>query len=270
MWLRLVGIVGVIFVTLPAVAEQADKNEKTPDFCQTDQEGQFDNGGRKFCGPVATSNSIMWFAQNGYPQLIDGKLEEKETQIELIRTLASPEYMATNTTIGTSSRQLMKGIARYVNERGLQFAELEYRGWSPVGKQFNPTERRPTLQWVAQAVENPRGGACVNIGWYTYDKATDTYTRRSGHWMTATGLDLDQDKATMALHDPSSRSGQGNVTHYSHLERLTSGTLTGSEKGLPTSAAGLYLVPDGIIPKEVVKGEKTYPIIDGIVVMVLQ
>ena len=132
------------------------------------------------------------------------------------------------------------------------------------------TKSPPTLEWIHDAVANPRSGACANIGWYTLDNATDTYTRRGGHWMTVTGATATDEEPTIDLHDPASRSGKGNVTHHARLKCLTSGTLTGNRTDLPASAAGLFVIRDGIMPKEVAKGEKTFPIIDGIVVFVLE
>lgn len=252
-----------------SLADPASKSAGTPDFCQTDKEGQFDNGGRKYCGPVAISNSLMWFADNGYAQLLDGKKPDKRTQIEMIHVLGSPAYMRTEGADGTNSLWLMRGAEKFVTERGERFAKLEYRGRSRVPKKQKPTDELPSMKWVADALENPRGGACVNIGWYTHDAATDTFTRRGGHWMTATGAGTD-DAPTIDLHDPASRSGKGKVTHHAQLQRLASGTLTGEGRGFRHKAAGLFAIRDGIVPKQVVKGEKTWPIIDGIVVMVLE
>jgi hypothetical protein len=277
MQLRLVILFSVLLAGGPVVADSASivadaaaKSAGTPDFCQTDKEGQFDNGGRKFCGPVAMSNALIWFAENGYPQLLSGKNADKTAQIELIHVLGSPAYMRTEGADGTNVRRLMEGAEKYVAERGQRFAKLEYRGRSVVPKKQKPTDARPTLKWVAEAVASPRGGACVNIGWYTHDAATDTYTRRGGHWMTATAAGADGDRPTIDLHDPASRSGKGKVTHHARLQRLTSGTLTGKARGLPTEAAGLFTIRDGIVPKQVLKGETTWPIIDGIVVMVME
>jgi hypothetical protein len=277
MLLRLIVVCGVLLVGGRVVADSvtsfkdaAAKSAGAPDFCQADKEGRFYNGGRKFCGPVAMSNSLMWLAQNGYPRLIDGKEPEKGTQIELIRILGSPAYMGTEGRDGTGAQRLMRGAEKYVAERGQRFAAFEYRGWSTVPKQQKPTDDRPTLEWVAEALASPRGGACVNVGWYTHDAAADTYTRRGGHWMTATAAGADGDRPTIDLHDPASRSGKGKVTHHARLKRLTSGTLTGDRKGLPTTAAGLFVIGDGIVPKVVLKGEKTWPIIDGVVVMVME
>lgn len=247
----------------------AAKSAGTPDFCQTDKEGQFDDGGRKFCGPVAMSNALMWFAENGYPQLLDGKKPDKRAQIEMIQVLGSSGYMRTEGADGTNSLRLMEGAEKYVAERGGRFAKLEYRGRSRVPKKYKPTDELPTPNWVAETLRDSRGGACVNIGWYTHDAATDTYARHAGHWMTATAAGADN-HPTIDLHDPASRSGKGKVTHHAHLDRLASGTLTGEGRGFPFKAAGLFAIRGGIVTKQVVNGEKTWPIIDGIVVMVLE
>jgi hypothetical protein len=271
MSLRFLFAIGLIISSaVPAVAQTADKDEATPDFCQTDKEGHFDDGGRKFCGPVAVSNSLMCLAQNGFPRLIEDKEPPKQAQIELIRTLGSAGYMATEGADGTGTQHLMQGAAKYVTEHGYQFAKLEYRGWRTASKELKPTQERPSLKWVSEAVANPRGAACVNIGWYTHDAATDTYTRHGGHWMTATGASPEPNDSLITLHDPAPRSGAGKVTHHAHVELLTSGTLTGTSDHKSTNAAGLFVIRDGIVFKQVVKGEKTYPIIDGIVVMVLR
>lgn len=253
-----------------AHAESPNKAEATPDFCQTDKEGQFDKGGRVFCGPVAVSNSLMYLAQSGSPLLLDGKEPQKQTQIELIRTLGSPDYMATEGADGTSTQRLMNGASKYVTEHGCKFSKLEYRGWRNAKKEFKPTDERPSLQWVAEAVDNPRGTACINVGWYTHDSATDTYTRHGGHWITVTGASDSADEPLLALHDPASRSGAGKVTHQAHVDSLSSGTLSDPSADRSTKAEGLFVIRDGLIPKTVVKGEKTHPIIDGIVVMILE
>lgn len=271
MLLRLLATMVVAIASGTAfAAESTTKSDSTPDFCQTDAEGRFHNGGREFCGPVAISNSIMWLAQNGYARLIDGKEVGKSTQIELIRTLGSSDYMGTDRADGTGPQRLIEGVAKYVRGRGQRLARMEFRGWRDVDTKYKSTKSLPTTEWVHEAIANPRSGACANIGWYTRDNATDTFMRRGGHWMTVTGASASNDEATIDLHDPAARSGQGNVTHHAHLDRLTSGTLAGERADLPTKAAGLFVIRDGIVPKQVAKGEKTYPIIDGIVVFVLQ
>lgn len=274
LWLSFVAALAFALQATPAVAQEASKAEATPDFCQTDTQGKFNNGGRMYCGPVAASNSIVWLARQGYPQLLDSSESKKQSQIELIRTLASSGYMGTDGTKGTGPRSLMKGLHKYVTQRGYECERLEFRGWSPVDRRFNPTNAPVTIESISQAVAHPRGVVCANIGWYTHDEASDTYTRHGGHWMTIVGAGVTsegaQDDSTILFHDPAPRSGKSKATHYSRLQPLEGGTLTGTKRGLPTTAKGVFEVRDGIVIKKVVEGERTRPLVDGVVVMVLR
>jgi hypothetical protein len=272
LWLPLVALAAVH--ATPAAGQQVSKAEKTPDFCQTDKQGNFHDGGRNFCGPVAVSNSLVWLAGQGYPELVDASVDSKKSQIELIRTLASTDYMQTADRDGTGPQRVMEGIYHYVTQRGYEFERLEFRGWIPVPRQYNPDKSRATREAIDEAMAHPRGIAVVNIGWYTHDRATDTYTRHGGHWMTVTGAGINAegqgDKEAVLLHDPSPRSGRSKATHHSRLVPLSSGQLTGSKRGLPTTAEGVYEVRGGIAAKQVVEGEPTHPLVDGVVVAVLR
>src|SRR5262249_35148137 len=127
-----------------------------PDFCQVDEDGHFDNGGKVFCGPVAVSNSLVWLSQNGFPKMLppvekkgdpdnvngnggngsaegDHKIDsQKSAQIELIRTLGSPDFMGTEGHDGTSATRLIRGLGKYVADHGYKVDHVEYRGWSNV------------------------------------------------------------------------------------------------------------------------------------------
>jgi hypothetical protein len=265
-------------ITLTAAvahAESPTKEDTTPDFCQTDKAGQFENGGRVFCGPVAISNSLMCLAETGYPKLISKSDAPKTSQIELIRTLASPDYMHTHGA-GTSTLRLMRGAKKYIAEHSYECSQLEYRGWRKVNKELKPSEDLPSIDWMATTLTQPAGAACVNIGWYTYDEPTNTYTRRGGHWMTGTAAYTKDNETYVTLHDPSSRSGPGKVVHQARVEQLEKSSLTDPSKDDPneqhelTDATGLFVIREGIVPKKVVKDQTTYPIIDGVVLFVLK
>jgi hypothetical protein len=178
--------------------------------------------------------------------------------------------METERRDGTGPQPFIDGAAKFFAERDQHLVQIEFRGWRAVDKKFNPAKLRPTHEWIASSVAGSRTAACANIGWYTHDKSTDTFTRHGGHWMTVTGAATHDGEFAIDLHDPAPRSGKGNVTHHAHLDRISSGKLVGGRNDLPADAAGLYVLRDGIVPKEVVKGEKTWPIIDGIVVFTLE
>ena len=50
----------------------------TPDLMQTDPDGRLPDGGKKYCAPVAVSNSFMWLAENGFENLAP-KLRDRKT-----------------------------------------------------------------------------------------------------------------------------------------------------------------------------------------------
>ncbi|MCC7476518.1 MAG: hypothetical protein IT425_14090 [Pirellulales bacterium] len=271
MHLRVLLILALAFDVLSAALVRADfpsKDETTPDFCQTDKEGQFDNGGRVFCGPVAVSNSLMCLAQTGYPQLLSRSDTPKKSQIELIRTLASAEYMGTAGT-GTSTKNLMRGASRYITEHGYECVQLEYRGWRRISRKLKPSDELPTIDWLAAALTEPAGAACVNVGWYTYDEPTKTYTRRGGHWMTGTAAYREGRNSFITLLDPAPRSGAGKVVHQARVEPLKLGTVRDSEYDR-TDAEGLFVIKSGIVPKRIAKDQATFSVIDGIVILVLK
>jgi hypothetical protein len=52
----------------------SQKAAETPHFWQRDPRGEFENGGRDYCCPVAVSNSFCYLAHHGFPALLsDGE-----------------------------------------------------------------------------------------------------------------------------------------------------------------------------------------------------
>jgi hypothetical protein len=261
----------------------------TPDFCQTDEAGGFDNGGRKYCGPVAVSNSLVWLSQNGFPKLLqpanspsdsnngngsangDHKADaQKAAQIELIRTLGSPNFMSTEGRDGTSATRLMRGLKKYVTEHGYQIEQLEYRGWSNVSKSFKPTGELPSLDWMKQHIAEPGGAAWINIGWYNFDETTKKYQRTGGHWITLVGYGVNAegkpDDSVLIVHDPSRRTGPGIVTHHMRVTKISEGKLIDDPHKQSTDAAGRHKVVDGFV----IKQGNNAAVLDGAVVAVLK
>jgi hypothetical protein len=258
-----------------------------PDFCQTDESGKFDNGGKVFCGPVAASNSLVWLAQNGFPKLLppvkvksdegngsadgDSKVAaQKGAQIELIRTLGSPDFMGTEGRDGTSATRLMRGLKKYVTSHGYEVEKLEYRGWSNINKTFKFTEEKPTLEWMKENIAHPGAAAWLNIGWYKFDPTTKVYQRTGGHWITLVGYGLTEDgkpdESVLIVHDPSRRSGPGIVTHHMPVAEIKEGKLIHNTSTLSTNAAGHFKSAGSFVVK---KGNDA-AVIDGVVVMELK
>ncbi|MCC7083393.1 MAG: hypothetical protein IT427_00120 [Pirellulales bacterium] len=260
-----------------------------PDFCQTDKAGNFDQGGRVFCGPVAVSNSLVWLSQNGFPKLLPPaerdisaghgddptggvplRDSQKAAQIELIRTLGSPDFMGTEGRGGTTAVRLMRGLQKYVNDRGYSIDHLEYRGWSKASKSFKPSDEKPSLEWMKQYISSSGGAVWLNIGWYKFNPTTKGFQRTGGHWITLVGYgandDGEPDHSVLIIHDPSRRSGPGIVTHYVHVVEIPAGKLIHNiDKTHTADASGRLQVADGMV----VKQGSDAAVIDGAVVAVV-
>ena len=242
----------------------------TPDFCQTDKLGKFHDNGKNFCGPAAVSNSFVWLAENGFPNLFDKVSNSKQGQISLINTLADREWMKTVSKDGTGPRDLMSGIKKYVEAKGYEPDRLDCQGWRPVGGSFSSKSPTVSLDWLREAIADPRGAAWINIGWYQHGKVKDELVRAGGHWMTLVGYGVnakgDRDPSAFVAYDPAPRSGKGVVAHYFHVQECIAGSLVGDEKGLPRSAVGHHKIVDGIVPKS----KMDVVIIDAAVILTLK
>ena len=98
-------------------------------------------------------------------------------------------------------------------------------------------------------------------GWYTYNRSSDEYTRRSGHWVTLAGYDF-KNSNTLIVHDPAPRAGQGFNNEYVIPKRISGGTLVGNFNNLPRSAEGYYTLEGGMH----IKWRADFAIMDGAVV----
>ena len=93
-----------------------DKVWTTPDYCQSDPAyGGFpdDEGvlhGNVFCGPTAGSNSLMWLADHGFPNLASDSGDRKRDQHDLIAAIAQPAYMNAYETNGVGITYFCRGF----------------------------------------------------------------------------------------------------------------------------------------------------------------
>lgn len=233
------------------------KKVKTmPDFCQRDKRfGKLPADGRSYCGPTAISNALLWLANNGHPNLVDRTTAPMQTQFDLIKLLGSARFMKTDKDKGTSPQRIMKGLDKYVNDRGYQ-AKIEWKSWRKGGKYS--TGKIPSRGFLAGAVRG-RSNLVLNVGWYTHDNQTDTYTRIGGHYVTMVGYQkLPESKLSIIIHDPSPRSGLDTKHETCQLVPILKGTLAKWQKYEKRSAKG-YLIMEGI---KVKKGAQL-GIIDG-------
>ncbi|MHC4692998.1 MAG: hypothetical protein ACYS67_09660, partial [Planctomycetota bacterium] len=106
-----------------------EKIYSIPDLTQTDKRANFPGSGRQFCSLVAFSNSLMWFDSNGFPNLVRNSGDLFTDQVKLAKLLASESYMNTSLEYGTGTTKLIRGVRKYIKERGYEISRLEYQGW---------------------------------------------------------------------------------------------------------------------------------------------
>lgn len=237
----------------------AAKSLEMPDFLQTDPRAGLARSGSQFCAPTAVSNSLMWIAGHGAPNLRPPGKDAVAAQADLIRILGGPGYMGTRPDVGTDAAELVRGVERYVRDRGYALHLLVYQGWRPV-----PEGRRdgfrPDPAALARVITRERGAVWLNVGWYSYDRARGAYRRNRGHWVTLAGVDGE----TLLVNDPSPRAGAGPSTERVTLRPLA-GRLEGDKAGLPLDARG-YFALEGL--RSMPRGADTV-ILDGAVLFAL-
>jgi hypothetical protein len=254
-------------VLLPACTE---KMPISRDLTQTDPQAGLPDGGAACCGPVAMSNSFFALVSLGYPALIPGRERQDEAHWELARTLAGDGYTAAGSRRGTNVQRMIRGADRYVSERGYS-ARFEFQGWRTVADEHS-RGKYPDPRWIAENLPGPRA-VWFNIGWYRYDRATDTYHRQGGHWVTAVGCGVDSDgnadSNILIVYDPSPRSGYQPRADYVRWQRLDDGQLAGPDwvPRKPGFAGGLLRLSGGL---EINRRKGDTALLDGVLVMTLE
>jgi len=178
-----------------------------PDLSQRDPKAGFPNDGRKYCGPVAVSNSLST-ALGGMPST-----QKFEQQVELARTLGSSDYMATGAK-GTNPVQLLRGVDHYLADQKIpsyHSERLEYRGQRSVPRKYNPTlDKQAELPWLIDGIKQEKH-IWLNIGWYQ-TQANGKHKRIGGHWVTLVGYEKlgnlkDGEGEYLIVNDPATRGG---------------------------------------------------------------
>ena len=213
------------------------------DFTQTDVIGASYGNGQQFCGPTAVSNSIIWLSNDRYSQL------------DLIKKLASKPYMNTSLKNGTGTKGMLRGIHKITNELFGRYTSLSYQGWRKHQKKYSTDKKVPDLKWLQQGI-SAESSVWLNIGWYKRAPNHVDLIRTGGHWVTLVGY---QGNNTLILHDPSPRAGKSFANEYVRIEELKSGKLTGKKQGLPIDAKGFLALKEGMHMKK----KADYAIIDG-------
>ena len=192
-----------------------------PDLSQRDPNAGFPDKGRKYCGPVAVSNSLS-SALGG----IAGTNPVGQ-QIDLAKTLGSADYMATDDNKGTSPSQLLKGVDQYLLSQGLPFYSannLEYHGQRSVPAKYNPSfGQAAELPWLIKGIKQEKH-IWLNIGWYRLEKS-GKQKRVGGHWVTLVGYQslgnlTDGKGEYLIVNDPATGGGEKNESLEVNLATL--------------------------------------------------
>lgn len=237
---------------------KSDKIYAIPDYYQTDPSyGGFPEGGSNYCAPTSVSNSLMWLANNGFENLASNTADRKKDQYDLIANLAA-NYMATDPSEGTNVKDVLTGVKNYLSDKGCKDFQLKYQGWRPSVSEADTGIEIPDMGWIKSGIEGT-GSVWLNLGWYTYDAGKDEYTRVGGHWVTLVGSGYNGNPDYLVVHDPNTCYANQSVLPV----RITSGTLTGSNPGLPRSAIGFYKLNNGMR----ISSKADFGILDGVVVL---
>jgi C-terminal processing protease CtpA/Prc len=246
-----------------------EKIYSIPDLTQTDKRTNFPGSGRQYCSLVAISNSLMWFDSNGFPNLVQNSGDLFTDQVKLVKLLASESYMNTSLEYGTGTTKLIRGVRKYIKERGYEISRLEYQGWRKHPKEIPWGSSIPKLDWIKQGIIG-NGTVWMNVGWYKYNAGEDEYARIAGHWVTLVGYGRDEkgqvNPNILIIHDPSPRAGKEFSNEFILVSRIRRGKLTGDWVGLPRSAAGYYKFTEGMH----IKRGADFAILDGAVVLKLK
>ena len=201
----------LLFIKTPINSIERKVLVSIPDLSQRDPSADFPNNGRKYCAPVAVSNSLS-SAMGGMPST---------QQIELARTLGSAAYMATGTK-GTSPKQLLQGLDRYLavhktSQPSFYKSKLEYHGQRSVSRKYNPDlDKQAELPWLINGIKQEKH-IWLNIGWYQV-QANGKQKRIGGHWVTLVGYEKlgslrDGKGEYLIVNDPATRgAGQEQLT----------------------------------------------------------
>ena len=139
-----------------------------PDLTQTDPRANFPGGGSQFCCLVSIANSLMWLDSNGFPNFVQKSESPFEDQVKLVKLLSSKQYMDTDLIDGTGTTKLMRGIKKYVLDRGYEIMQLGYEGWRKHPPEMKTMFSIPRLSWIKRGILD-NGAVWLNVGWYKYN-----------------------------------------------------------------------------------------------------
>lgn len=214
--LRLFLIAGLIFAASAEFALAKKSTfyvNKVYDYPQTELKKiikNYDKGG--FCAPAAASNILRTFHAN------------RIDQGQMIKTLASPEYMNTDPNKGTRMHDFMTGLAKYMNEELRGYKEITYHGVGGGYGEFYSGINKPELDWITDGI-GLKKGTWLTIHMLKHDPKTDEYVSVGGHLLTLVGYNVGARNRILILNDSASFKSDGASNEYLHVAPLETGHL---------------------------------------------
>src|SRR5690606_35309464 len=95
-------------------------------------------------------------------------------QGEMIKTLASPDYMDTDPAVGTTLYGFMAGIAKYMDKYLNGYKDISHQGIGHYG-QFSTGVTVPDLAWIMDGLGMGKG-TWLAMNMFQYDEEKDEYT----------------------------------------------------------------------------------------------
>ena len=215
-----------------------------PDFTQSSISEHEYGYGAELCAPVAVSNSLSWMTNT------------RSRQDELVKLLASRDYMNTDIRRGTRTWDLLYGVHAIAMDLFAGYSSLEYQGWKKHPARFSTGVEIPDIDWITDDIDQ-NTAVWLNVGWYRYEPEHNAYHRVGGHWVTLAGYDGD----VLIIHDPAPRAGLSFSNEYVHTSLIKDGHLVDRNTGLFRPAAGYLLLGRGMH----IKSTADVAIIDGAV-----
>lgn len=213
--------------------EYVEKAKRCPDFCQTDKRyGEMPGDGLELCAPTAVSNALMWLDEHGFPKLFAAEHPGGREQADLIRLLSGEEFMQTDED-GTTPKQLMQGLEKYLQQAGYE-CHVEQMGWRSAYQRIG---RVPDEKWMLKSCIGT-SNVLINIGFYT--REGETFTRTTGHWITLVGFRQTEKGGVLLVHDPAPRDGVEKKTTECHLKLLPEEGELIRKEGKPIPSKGYF------------------------------
>lgn len=197
-----------------------EKMDAIPNICQSCYPKIIQWAGKPHCAPAAVSNSLVWLANNGYPDLQPfNSGDEQVNHAKLVNQLG--EIMDTTKNGGTSPKKVLTGLKKYLEQKKVKYKRFAAVGWRRVPDFVINDGAQVKLDWIKEGILG-KSSTWILIGWCKFNLAKKNCKIYDGHWMTVVGYGKDRsgkvDPDILIVHDPAERAER-----ISYFPKLISG-----------------------------------------------